>query len=167
MRAAHLLAWLALCAPAARAADAPQWLPPDADAGRIRQLQETLMSRDSTPGQREAAREELGSFLKSPAGQQRGRTVDEKPVRAARAAVTDPVHVELVPLTPASPVPPSGVARLEVVEPPKPIVVPRSGTVAAPIAPGSSFAVDPRTGAVMHGAGGGFVDPRTGQFTPR
>ena len=167
MRAARGLVLLALCAPAAWAADAPQWLPRDADVARIRQLQEAIMARDSTPAQREAAREELGSYLKSPAGQQRGRTVDEKPVRAPRAAVTDPVHVELVPVTPAAPVPPSGVARLEVIEAPKPIVIPRTGAVAAPTSPSGTFAVDPRTGAVMHGAGAGYVDPRTGQFTPR
>jgi hypothetical protein len=167
MRRAPLIVVLALCAPAAGAAGSPQWPPPNADAGRIRELQEVIISRDSTPGQREAAREELGSYLKSPAGQQRGRTVDEKPVRVPRAAITDPIHVEVVPVTPASPVPPSGVARLEVVEPPKPIVIPRSGSIAAPTTPSGNFAIDPRTGNVLHGTGAGYVDPRTGQFTPR
>ena len=31
----------------------------------------------------------------------------------------------------------------------------------------SLVAVDPRTGAVLHPSAGGYVDPRTGQFTPR
>ena len=166
MRLAPALFACGLAAQAALALDTPQWPPPDAQASRIRELQGVIMARDSTAAQREAAREELASFLKSPAGQQRGRTVDEKPPRA-RAAVIDPVHVEAVPVTPAAPVPPSEVAHVEVIAPPKPIVIPRTGSVAAPTTPSGNFAVDPRTGSVMHGTGAGYVDPRTGQFTPR
>ena len=166
MRWAPALAALGLAAGPALALDTPQWPPLDAQASRIRELQAVIMARDSTAAQREAAREELASFLKSPAGQQRGRTPGEKPMRA-RAAVVDPVHVEAVPVAPAAPVPPSEVAHVEVVAPPKPIVIPRSGSVAAPTTPSGNFAVDPRTGNVMHGTGAGYVDPRTGQFTPR
>ena len=166
MRLAPALLALGFAALPALALDTPPWPPPDAQASRIRELQGVIMSRDSTATQREAAREELASYLKSPAGQQRGRTPDEKPMRA-RAAVTDPLHVEAVPVAPAAPVPPSEVARVEVIAPPKPIVIPRTGSIAAPTAPAGNFAIDPRTGNVMHGTGPGYVDPRTGQFTPR
>ena len=166
MRLAPAICALGLAALPALALDTPQWPPPDAQASRIRELQGVIMSRDSTAAQREAAREELASFLKSPAGRERGRTPDEKPMRA-RSAVTDPVRVDAVPVTPAAPVPPSEVARVEVIAPPKPIVIPRSGSVAAPTGPSGNFAIDPRTGNVLHGTGAGYVDPRTGQFTPR
>ena len=166
MRFAPALLAMGLSALPALALDSPSWPPPDAQASRIRELQGVIASRDSTAAQREAAREELASFLKSPAGQQRGRTVDEKPLRA-RAAVTDPLHVEAVPVAPAPSVPPSDVARVEVIAPPKPIVTPRTGSIAAPATPSGSFAIDPRTGTVLHGTGAGYVDPRTGQFTPR
>lgn len=166
MRFAPALMALGLAVPPALALDTPQWPPPDAQASRIRELQAVIAARESTSAQREAAREELASFLKSPAGQQRGRTPDEKPPRA-RAAVSDPLHVETVPVTPAAPVPPSEVAHVEVIAPPKPIVIPRTGAVAAPAGPAGTFAIDPRTGNVMHGTGAGYVDPRTGQFTPR
>ena len=159
----------ALAAVPAAALENAQWPPPGEIGARMRELQETIMSRDSAPAQREAAREELSGLLKSPAGQARGRTPDEKPTRPARAAVTDPVHTPLVPVAPASPVPvpAEGVAKLEVVVPPKPIVNPHTGSVVVPAGPGPTFAIDPRTGAVLHGNATGYVDPRTGQFTPR
>ena len=64
----------------------------------------------------------------------------------------------------AAPPPAGSVARVEVIEPPKPIVVPQ-GT-ALPL-PDRRFAIDPRTGHVLHESGGGYVDPKTGQFIPR
>src|SRR5437868_6363214 len=102
MRPAALAA-LALAAgviAGASAADEPQWPPPEGVQARMRELQQAIIRRDSTPAEREAAREELGSLLKSPAGQQRGRTPDEKPPRPARAAI-DPfpsVHGHASPL---------------------------------------------------------------------
>jgi len=69
--------------------------------------------------------------------------------------------VKPLPRVPANPAAP--VAHIEVVAPPKPLVLP-SGSVATPSGP---FAVDPRTGAVLHEIPGGYVDPRTGQVTPR
>jgi hypothetical protein len=166
-------AWIvALVAMPAWALDTPQWPPPDATAARMHELQQAIIARDATAAQREAAREELAELLKSPAGQLRGRTPDEKP-RPARAAVTDPVATPIVPVAPAPATPQTGVARLEVIEPPKPLVMPRTGSVAVPITPAPplpsspGFAVDPRTGNVLHGTGAGFVDPRTGQVTPR
>ena len=134
MRRAPAILALGLAALPALALDTAPWPPPDAQASRIRELQGVIMSRDSTAAQREAAREELAAFLKSPAGQQRGRTPGEKALRA-RAAVIDPVRVDAVPVTPAAPVPPSAVAHVEVIAPPKPIVIPGTGSVAAPTGP--------------------------------
>jgi hypothetical protein len=39
-----------------------------------------------------------------------------------------------------------------------------SGAVTMPT---DRFAIDPRTGSVLHEIPGGFVDPRTGHVTPR
>jgi hypothetical protein len=154
-----------LAALPAAALDSPQWPPPAPVAQRMRDLQQAIIRRDSTLAEREAAREELASLLKSPAGQARGRTPGEKPSRPARAAIDPyPSVVAPVNIAPAAP-PPRGVAELEVVAPPKPIVIPQAGAVAAPA---GNFAIDPRTGAVLHGAPGGpYVDPRTGQVVPR
>ncbi len=159
---AALACGLALAAMLAAAAETAQWPPPSAVEARMHELQGVLSSRESTSAEREAAREELSGLLKSPAGQARGRTPDEKPTRPARAAI-DPfpsvVRPEISP--PVTPAPP--LAHVEVVVPPKPIVTP-SGAVASP---SNRFAIDPRTGAVLHEIPGGYVDPRTGQVVPR
>ena len=57
-----------------------------------------------------------------------------------------------------------GVAELEVVRPPRPLVVPQTG---AAIAPSGRAGVDPRTGNILHETPAGYVDPKTGQFVPR
>src|SRR6478735_12007525 len=106
----------------------------------MRELQSVIMGPESTPAQRESAREELSGLLKSPAGQARGRTAGEKPRRAAiepigpivKPAVNPPVHV-----------PAAGVATVEVVQPPRLTITPQTGSVAAPA---GRVAVDPRTG---------------------
>jgi hypothetical protein len=153
---------LALAATAARAADTAQWPPPTPVRERMHELQLLIDSREATPAQREAARKELSGLLKSPAGQARGPTPDEKPVRPAHAPLDPlPPIVKPLPRAPANPAAP--VAHVDVVAPPKPLVLP-SGSVAAP---SGHFAVDPRTGAVLHEIPGGYVDPRTGQVTPR
>ena len=150
---------------AASALETPQWPPPEGVASRMRELQLVIIDRESTLAQREAAREELSGLLKSPAGQQRGRTADEKPARPARASL-DPYPVVVAPVNVApAPPPASGVARIEITEPPRPAINPRTGVATTP--PSGRFAIDPRTGAVLHEAGNGFVDPRTGQFVPR
>jgi hypothetical protein len=160
--AALALAWIAVAMPAS-ALDSPAWPPSEKVAGRMKALQETLQDPKVTAAQRETAREELAGLLKSPAGQARGRTADEKPPRPARAAI-DPYPSVVRPApAPATP-PPQGVAKLEVVDPPKPVVDPRTGTV---LPRAGDFAIDPRTGAVLHATPGGFIDPRTGQFIPR
>ena len=147
---------------------AAQWPPSAETAERMRLLQERLRNAEVSPAQREAAREELSGLLKSPAGQARGRTADEKPARPARAAV-DPYPgtapaTEVTTLTPVRPPPAQGVAQLEVTAPPKPVVIPQAGIV---MNPGKAVIVDPRTGGVLHEIPGGYIDPRTGQVVPR
>ena len=157
-----LAAALACIATPGMALEVSPWPPSEAAAARMRELQQVLGARESTPAQREVAREELSGLLKSPAGQQRGRTADERPARAAIDPY--PRMVKPVNIAPAPPAPAAGVAQVEVIEPPKGVINPRSGSVAAPA---GRFAIDPRTGGVLHEAGAGFIDPRTGQFIPR
>ena len=127
----------------------------------MRELQSVLADPDATAPQREAAREELSSLLKSPAGQARGRTRDERPPRAA----IEPFPSVVPPAPRAVPaVPPGGVAQVEVVEPPKRFALPPAGI--APL-PATRFAIDPRTGGVLHEVPGGYIDPRTGALVPR
>ena len=158
-----LLAMLACCALPAFALEQAQWPPPKETVERMRALQDTMRSPDITAAQREAAREELSSLLKSPAGQSRGRTPDEKPARAPRAAIDPfPSVVRPVDITPApgALAPAEGVARLEVTAPPRPVVIPQTGIV---IEPGKPVAIDTRTGNALHAIPGGYIDPRTGQ----
>lgn len=157
---------LLVCAGGAAALEKAEWPPPNETVARMKVLQERLRDPDLSAGEREAAREELASLLKSPAGQARGRTPDEKPARPARAAI-DPFPSVVKPANVAPPppqVPAEGVARLEVVEPPRPVIDPRTGSALAPT-PG--FAIDPRTGAVLHETPAGYIDPRTGRVVPR
>lgn len=162
LAAALAVAWVVV---PARALETAAWPPPENVASRMKTLQEQLSDPQATPAQREAAREELAGLLKSPAGQARGRTAEEKSGRPARAAI-DPYPSVVRPPPPPAPTapPPEGVARLEVVDPPKPVVDPRTGTI---LPRAGDFAIDPRTGAVLHSTPGGFVDPKTGQFIPR
>lgn len=166
MRARLAFAAAALAATAAAALETAQWPPPDSVAARMKALQETLSSAGTTPAQREAAREELSGLLKSPAGQAKGRSRDEKPARAAIGPF--PSVISRAPSTPSAPAvtarPSAGVAHLEVVEPPKIIVDPRTGSAAPQT---GRFAIDPRTGSVLHETPAGFVDPKTGRFVPR
>ncbi len=165
MRVRLLACLAAACITQAAALESAQWPPPGPVESRMRELQLAIIAPNATAAQREAAREELSGLLKSPAGQARGRTPDEKPIRPARAAI-DPYPGVVAPLRmePAPAVPAAEVARIEVIVPAKPMVDARTGAVAAP---GGRFSVDPRTGNVLHEAGVGFVDPRTGQFLPR
>lgn len=149
-----------LAAGSALAVDDTQW-PPAGDAeARMRELQLVIGSRDSTPAQRDSAREELMRLLMSPGAGARGTPPEKRPARAA----IDVLPNAIVPVAPAAP-PPGGVAHIEVTVPPKPVIIPNSGIAVAPTT--QEFAIDPRTGRILHGAGSGFVDPRTGQFVPR
>ena len=166
MRARLAAALAATCATAAFALDTPQWPPPAPVEARMRELQQAITAPGASASEREAAREELSGLLKSPAGQARGRSVDEKPPRPSRASI-DPYPSVVAPIgampAPAQ-VPSSEVARIQVVEPPKPLVNPQTGSIGAPA---NRFSIDPRTGRVLHEAGAGFVDPRTGAVIPR
>jgi hypothetical protein len=156
----------ALALPAA-ALDTAQWPPPPETVKRMQELQHVIVDPASTLQERDAARNELSGLLRSPAGQSQA---DVKPSRPARAAIDPFASVvkpyDRVPTPPAlPPQPPEGVARVEVVEPPKPIVIPQTGRVAVPTSGG--FVIDPQ-GRVYHPLpGGGYVDPRTGQVVPR
>jgi hypothetical protein len=145
----------------AGAVETTQWPPPRADEARMRELQQALSKRDSTPEQREAARKELGRMLMSPAAGSVPSAVEESR-RPARAAI-DPFPSIPAPPTPPR-VPTPGVAELEVVSPPKPMVIPDTGSVATP---SGRILVDPRTGSVLHETPTGYVDPRTGRLTPK
>lgn len=157
-RAALLCAVLA--AGPALAVEDTQWPPAGGDEARMRELQLVIGSRDSTLAQRDNAREELMGLLMSPGARARGPLPEKRP---ARAAVADPVKVDPVPVAPAAP-PPGGVAHIEVVQPPKIVVNPNTGSA---LPPSANFAIDPRTGHVLHGNAAGYIDPRTGQFIPR
>jgi hypothetical protein len=56
------------------------------------------------------------------------------------------------------------VARIDVVEPPKSVLIQRSGM---PAVPSTGAAVDPRTGQILHATPYGYINPRTGEFVPR
>ncbi len=167
MKIAARLAFAAVASASALAfaLDGVEWPPPPGVEARMHELQQVIGSPESTAGQREAAREELSGLLKSPAGQLRGRTPDEKPTRPARAAI-DPFPSIVKPSVMTLP-PPGGVAHVEVVEPPRPIAMPKTGTMLVPADPLGRFAIDPRTGSVLHEIPGGYINPRTGQVIPR
>lgn len=140
------------------AAQAPQWPPPAGVEARMRELQAVIGSRDVTAAQRDAARAELSNLLRSPAGQARPARTEN----ALRPRI-EPLAPMVRPADGTLPAPPS-VARMEVVVPPKTVVIPSTGSAATPA---GRFAIDPRSGAVLHEIPGGFIDPRTGQVTPR
>ena len=144
-----------------------QWPPPPETAQRMHELQHVIIDPSSSAQQRDAARHELADLLKSPAAQ--ARAPDARPPRPARAAIDPFPSVvkpwERVPAAPALPATaPEGVARVEVIQPSKPVIVPQTGRVAAPT---GNFLIDSQ-GNVLHPIpGGGYVDPRTGQIVPR
>jgi hypothetical protein len=146
---------------AAFAVETTEWPPRDEVAARMRELQAVISAGDSSLAQRDAAREELVKLLKSPNAV--GRAADEKPARMAPRAAVEPIGSMVRPVpNPVASVP--GVAKVEIVEPSKIPIVPQSG---APTIPAARAAVDPRTGHVLHETPNGYIDPRTGAFTPR
>ncbi|HET7401552.1 MAG TPA: hypothetical protein VFJ62_07210 [Usitatibacter sp.] len=155
----------AVAAGNAAALDEAQWPPPGDVAARMHELQQAIISPESSMAQREAAREELANLLRSPAGQGRGTGRDQGPQRPARAAIQPfPSVVKPVERVP-TPVPPADVAHVEVVEPPKAVtIVPSTGQAVRPTP--NDFAVDSH-GRVLHPVPGGYLDPRTGVVSPR
>ena len=148
---------LVLAATAAAAVDTAQWPPADAVQVRMRELQQVIISPDSSAGQRNAARQELANLLKSPAGQDRD-TTNGRPARAAIQPFGQIVKPAVNP-----PLPDVPVAHVEVTSPPHPVALP-NGSVAVPA--GNGIAIDTRTGAALREVPGGYIDPRTGKFTP-
>lgn len=144
------------------AAEPVDWPPPPAVQARMKELQQAIANPASSPEQRDAARRELTRLLKSRAARDEvGKEEAKRPPRAAiepfprivRPAEAPTVHV---------PAPP--VAQVDVTVPPKPVVIPSTGSVAVP-AP--NVAIDPRTGSVLQQVPNGYIDPKTGQFVPR
>jgi hypothetical protein len=162
LRALLAAALLASFTTGTAALDTPSWPPPPGVESRMRELQQVIIDPASTAPERESAREELSSLLKSPAGKTRGRTRDERPARAAIDPFPSVVKPAPSLVTPA--VPPAGVATVEVIEPPKRLVIPPTGVLPVPA---QRFAIDPRTGALLHEIPGAYIDPRTGQIVPR
>jgi hypothetical protein len=166
MRAALLLA-IALAALPAAALDDAQWPPPPETVKRMQELQHVIIDPASTASERDAARHELSGLLRSPAGQSQADVPPAHPPRAAIDPFPSVVKpIEPIPAPPAlPPQPQEGVAHVEIVEPPKPIVIPQTGQIAVPSAGG--FVIDPN-GRVYHPLpGGGYIDPRTGTIVPR
>lgn len=152
---------LALAPLLAPAVDTPSWPPPPEVLGRMRDLQSTLASPAASKDERAAARRELERLMKKPGAPERG--VEEP--RPARAAI-EPFPSVVKPSEPKLPAPPT--ARLEVIQDvplPRPTINPSTGSVLQPARPG--FAIDPRTGNVLHETPAGYIDPLTGRFVPK
>ena len=113
-------------------------------------LHQAINDPKSTAAQREAAREELASLLKGPA-RHAPRAAIEPTGPIVKPAVNPPIFA-----------PP--VAHVDVTQPPRTTVTP-GGVTAAPASGGS--AVNPRNGHVLTETPAGYIDPRTGQFTPK
>ena len=139
------------------AAENAPWPPPDEVATRMRELQATIGSPDASTAERDAARSELTKLLRSP------NATGRVPHTAPRAAV-EPIAPMAKPMPNPKVVTPE-VATMEVTVPPRvPVITP--GTNRAVI-PSTGAAVDPRTGHILHETPNGYIDPRTGQFTPK
>jgi hypothetical protein len=123
------------------------------EQARMQSLHQVINDPKSAMDQRRAAREELANLLKSPAGQ--------APAPRARAAI-EPIGPIVKPaFNPAIATPP--VAHVEVTQPPRTALTP--GGIAAPASGGT--AIDPRNGHVLTETPNGYIDPRTGHFTPK
>jgi hypothetical protein len=150
-------AFLALLAGSAMAVDSTAWPPPSPVEARMHELQHVISNPDSTVEQRNAARAELVNLLKSPAGQDHD-TNNGHPPRAAIQPFGPIVKPAANP-----PLPDVPIAHVEVTLPPKPVALP-NGSVAVPA--GNGIAIDTHTGAALREVPGGYIDPRTGKFTP-
>jgi len=128
---------------------------------RMQELHNVINDPKSTAAERQGARGELAKMLKSPAGEAREPTPGEKPL-PARAAV-EPLAPAVKPAAnPPISAPP--VAHVDVTQPPRTTVTPTGKAVAPAV---NGVAIDPRNGHVLTETPSGYIDPRTGQFTPR
>jgi len=125
-------------------------------------LHQAINDPKSTAAQRQAAREELANLLKSPAGQASAGTPEARPARPARAALEPAGPIVKPAVNPPISAPP--VAHVDVTQPPRTVVTP-GGMTAAPASGGA--AINPRNGHVLTETPAGYIDPRTGQFTPK
>lgn len=154
--AAALFVALAGPAPAVAAEPVatPAWPPTAAARDRMQELRTVMSSRDATPAQREAARQELAAMLRSPAAPPEPMTVATPP----RAAIAPFPAI----VSPALQVPQAPTAS--VVAAPRAIPAWPDAEREAPV---SRFKVDPTSGSVMVQTPQGYVDPRTGHRVPR
>jgi hypothetical protein len=125
----------------------------------------------TTPEQRDKARDELRHLLKSRAARDEVEKGNPHPgplprerENVPRAAIQPFPSVVKPAESPTVKVPPPPVAHIDVVRPPKPLIIQQSG---APAVPAPGVAVDPRTGQILHETPGGYINPRTGEFIPR
>lgn len=126
----------------------------------MRELQAEIHSKEATPEQREAARQELGKLMKSPGAA-------APPAKSPPRAAIQPFPSIASPTVPAPKAPrvdPDDVAKLEVVGPSRAIVNPSTG---APLMPLGSTVVDTRTGRILTETPSGYVDPVTGRLIPK
>ena len=101
-------------------------------------------------------------MLRSPGAAPESTPPAKAPPRAAIEPLPPIVAHELQ--SPKVRVDPAEVARLEVVEPSRATVSPRTGTV---VAPTGQTVFDLRTGRVLQETPSGYVDPGTGQLIPK
>ena len=139
------------------------WPPPPEVLGKMRDLQAKIGDPATSKEDRAVARRELERLMKSPAAADKGEA--RRPARAAIdpfPSIVKPAEDRMPPV----PAPPT--ARLEVVPERSraPVINPSTGGVIHPT-PAPGAAIDPRTGGLLHETPAGFVDPRTGRFTPK
>jgi hypothetical protein len=161
-RAAIVALVLAAVPLAVLALDPADWPPAPAVQKRMLELQAVIHDPASTAEQRDKARDELRHLLKSRAA--RDEVEKDEVKRPPRAAIQPFPSVVKPAESPTVKVPPPPVAHIEVVLPPKPLIIQQSG---APAVPAPGVAIDPRTGQILHETPGGYINPRTGEFIPR
>ena len=156
LRAALVALLLAAAPVGAAAVDPADWPPAPAVQKRMTELQAASTT------ERDSARNALRRLLKSRAARDEVEREDRE--RPARAAIEPFPSVVKPAESPVVRVPAPPVAHIDVVVPPKPLIIQNNGA-AAIASPG--VAVDPRTGQILHETPGGYVNPRTGEFIPR
>ena len=160
---AALVALLVAAAPVAAAAvDPADWPPAPAVQKRMAELQAVIRDPAASTTERDSARNALRRLLKSRVARDEVEREDRE--RPARAAIEPFPSVVKPAESPVVRVPAPPVAHIDVVVPPKPLIIQNNGA-AAIASPG--VAIDPRTGQILHETPGGYVNPRTGEFIPR
>ncbi len=161
LRASFAAFLLAASPLAALALDPADWPPAPAVQKRMAELQAVIHDPGASAAEREAARNELRRLLKTRADPHPGALPGEN---VPRAAITPFPSVVKPAVSPVVKVPAPPVAHIDVVVPPKPLIIQNNG---APAIPAPGVAIDPRTGQILHETPGGYVNPRTGEFIPR